>query len=89
MKRIILAVVTATALGAGLGACMDDVEGARRTLYDAGLEPVEVGGYAWTGCGQGDSYRTKFKARNIKGRMVNGVVCSGVGWGKNSTIRYN
>jgi hypothetical protein len=57
------------------------------TLQSAGYTEITPGGYAMWGCGEDDTYATKFTARNPAGTMVNGVVCCG-GWGKGCTIRF-
>lgn len=84
VKRIILIVAAA----ATLAACTD-TEGAKRALDDAGFENVEIQGWPglWDGCGKDDNFSTKFRALNMKGKSVTGVVCSG--WFKGSTIRFD
>jgi|SRR3990172_5536246 len=69
-----------------------DVEGATKTLQDAGLTPVKVGGYHWCQYSKNDRsdayvYGTKFTATNKDGRVVEGAVTKGLF--KGSTIRYN
>ncbi len=65
---------------------MTDENGARDTLKAAGLTPTEVGGYSWFGCGQGDVWKTRFKATNAQGVPTAGIVCKGLF--KGTTIRY-
>ena len=69
-----------------LSAC-DDTEGAMRTVKQAGLTPVSVGGYDFFACSRDDFYHTKFTATNAQGMTVNGVVCRGLMF-KASTVRY-
>jgi hypothetical protein len=83
MRTIIL---SAIALGA-LSSCTN-VDGATEALKGAGYHPIEVGGYAYFGCGEDDFYRTKFKAyNNDSTRIVTGQVCQGILKGK--TIRID
>lgn len=81
MKKIILIGVFVM-----LSACTD-VDGASKTIKDYGMNPVEVGGYAWFQCGQGDLFHTKFVATNPEGRQVSGTICKGLF--KNSTMRLD
>lgn len=70
-----------------LGACSDG-PGAQRALDDAGFTEIRTTGWTWFGgCGKGDFYVTRFTARNIHGKPISGVVCSG--WFKGSTIRFD
>lgn len=59
----------------------------RRTLEDAGYEDVKIGGYAPFACGKGDTSQTSFTAKNIRGKVVSGVVCCGL-FMKGCTIRH-
>lgn len=70
-----------------LAGCTDE-KGATSALSDAGLTPVNVGGYPlWGGCGKDDAFATKFIATNAQGKRVTGVVCSG--WFKGKTVRFD
>jgi len=80
IKKLIL-LVAAVAL-----ASCTDPDGARKALLDDGVEPVDVGGYAWFTCGKGDVYATRFKGKR-DGRPIEGAVCSG--WFKGHTVRYD
>jgi hypothetical protein len=83
MKRVI----TLSLLAFALGACTDE-DGATRALEAAGYRGVRIEGYAFFGCGNGDSYHTAFTAIGQNGRAVTGVVCGGWSlFGKASTIR--
>ena len=83
MKKTFLFLITAVSLAS----CTDE-KGATETILDAGLHPIEVGGYSWH-CKKGDSYATKFKAYSPdSSRIVTGCVCGG-GWGEGKTIRFD
>ena len=74
-------------LAFGLAACTDE-DGARQALGAAGYRYVQIDGYAFFGCGSGDTYHTAFTAIGQNGQAVTGVVCAGWSWfGKASTIR--
>jgi hypothetical protein len=74
---------------ASLGGCSDEGvhSPAGETLRNTGLTPVEVGGYGWFDCGQGDVFATRFTATNAEGREVQGTVCKGIL--KGSTVRFD
>jgi hypothetical protein len=40
-----------------LFSCTDE-KGARKALLDAGYHPISVGGYAFWGCGEGDTFHS-------------------------------
>jgi hypothetical protein len=85
MKRF--ALISLSLLAFALGACTDE-DGAVRALEAAGYRGVHIEGYAFFGCGNGDSYHTAFTAIGQNGRTVTGVVCAGWSlFGKASTIR--
>lgn len=63
-----------------------DPEVARNALDDAGYSDIQIGGYTAYGCSEDDAYHTEFTAKNIRGKSVSGVVCSGVM--KGATIRH-
>lgn len=71
-----------------LSACTDTQE-AQHVLEAQGFSDVVVTGYRFTGCGKDDNVRTGFEATSINGTPVTGVVCSGIGWGKSSTVRID
>jgi hypothetical protein len=75
----VLAIVTA------LTACTDP-DGARKALLDDGVEPSDIGGYAWFQCGRDDLWATRFKGER-SGRKISGAVCSGIF--KGHTLRYD
>lgn len=80
MKKMTLILLLA------LAGCTDP-KAAEKALLDAGYTHITVGGYDAFGCGQDDSYSTKFTATGPTGRPVVGVVCSGIG--KGTTIRLH
>ena len=55
-------------------------------LKSAGYTDIQVGGYSFWGCGQDDTFSTKFKATNPTDHTVSGVVCCGTL--KGCTIRF-
>ena len=69
-----------------LAGCTDE-RAATKALADAGLTPVKVGGYSFFSCGKDDTFATEFTAKNAKGQIVTGTVCSG--WLKGKTIRFD
>ena len=68
-----------------LVACTDD-DNTRRTLRAQGFRDIETTGYAFFGCGDNDAFKTGFRAKNVNGESVEGVVCCG--WLKNCTVRF-
>jgi hypothetical protein len=83
MRKLFIAIL----LIAFTTSCTDE-DSAEKVLRDAGYHPIEVGGYGFLKCGNGDQYATKFKAyNNDKTRIVTGVICQGVLKGK--TIRLD
>jgi hypothetical protein len=85
MRRILM-----IAALAALAGCTDE-KGATKALHDAGLKPVNVGGYAWFYCGvergSADAFATKFTAKNGRGETVTGAVCEG--YVRGTRIRYH
>jgi hypothetical protein len=70
-------------LAAASGSCSDASE-ARRVLSASGFTDIDAGGYAWFECG--DTFATKFTAKNHLGQTVSGAVCCG--WLKSCTVRF-
>ena len=62
-------------------------QGARRLLSNQGYTNIQITGYKFFACGEGDWYATGFRATNPVGKIVTGCVCEGVF--KNSTIRFD
>lgn len=81
MKKIFLVAVLAL-----LAACTSRSD-AERALTAQGFTEIEVLGPAIFACSEDDFYKTKFRAKNPQGKMVEGVVCSGFLF-KNATIRF-
>lgn len=61
-------------------------EPSRRTLSDAGYTEISITGWSPFSCGD-DFFSTGFKATNILGKRVGGVVCCGLVL-KSCTIRH-
>lgn len=68
-----------------LASCTDADE-TNKILSSQGYTEIKVTGWAWLGCSEDDTYRTKFTAKSINGSEVSGVVCSGVF--KGGTVRF-
>ncbi len=71
---------------AGVLSCTNE-EGAREALEGAGYSNVEILGYSWGKCSDGDSTCTGFVATGPTGLTVRGAVGCGRGCGKGCTIR--
>lgn len=65
--------------------CTDDSR-TFKTLTNAGFTDIETTGYELFVCAEDDTFKTGFKAKNINGMPVSGVVCCGMI--KSCTIRY-
>jgi hypothetical protein len=81
MKQILFGVL----LVAGLVGCYSGND-ARKAVEAQGFTNVETHGHAFTGCGDDDTFATKFDAISPTGKPVSGVVCSG--WLKGATVRF-
>lgn len=71
---------------AGLMGCLTDDDRTRSTLQASGFSNVQPQGYSFFGCGDDDTFSTKFTATNPAGQQVSGVVCCGIG--KGCTVRF-
>lgn len=58
-----------------------------RTLESAGFTEVQTLGWSPLSCGKDDTSSTGFRAKNVKGQTVEGVVCCGLVF-KNCTVRF-
>lgn len=74
-------------IGATLG-CTVPSDRAMHVLKGAGYTEINLGDYAWYGCGKGDSMSREFAATGPSGQHVRGVVCCGT-WGKSCTVRID
>lgn len=83
MNKLILA-LGATLLLAGCGV---NPRNATRALEAQGMTNVKIGGYAWFGCSDKDSFGSNFSAIGANGKVVTGVVCSGMF--KGVTVRFD
>lgn len=81
MKKILI-----VSLVIGLVGCTNG-DGAVRALEGAGYTNIKITGYRITGCHDDDTFRTGFRATGPSGKLVTGVVCSGIL--KGSTIRLD
>ncbi len=59
---------------------------AHETLEKAGFTEITTLGYDYFACSEDDNFRTKFRAKNPQGVMVEGTVCCGLL--KSCTIRF-
>ena len=65
-------------------------EDTRRTVEAYGFTDIEITGYRFTGCSERDAQHTGFRATDLQGRRISGVVCSNwVPWGKSNTLRID
>lgn len=83
MKRALI-VIAALAL---LASCGVNPEEARRALEAQGMSNVRITGYAFFGCAETDDFSSKFEAIGANGKLVTGVVCSGLL--KGVTVRFD
>lgn len=59
----------------------------RQALEDEGYTDIEIHGWSPLTCGQDDKFSTAWTARNVRGRVVSGVVCCGL-MAKRCTVRH-
>lgn len=69
-----------------LAGCTDESH-SRKTLRSSGYSDIEITGYNWLECGEGDAFHTGFRAKNPRGETVEGTVCCGLAT-KGCTIRF-
>ena len=81
MKKIAVALLALL-----LAACTDPTA-ARKALDNLGFSDVEITGYRFFTCGDDYTYHTGFSAKNPKGNLVTGAVCSG--WFKGSSVKFD
>jgi hypothetical protein len=62
-------------------------QGAKELLEKEGYTEIEMTGYSWFSCSKDDIFHTGFKARNMKGNVIEGTVCEGLLF-KGKTIRF-
>ncbi|EAQ28704.1 hypothetical protein NAP1_13933 [Erythrobacter sp. NAP1] len=60
---------------------------AREVLEIQGYSDIEISGYAYLACGNGDVFATAFEATSPSGQAVEGAVCSGIF--KGNTVRLD
>lgn len=78
---------TALALLLLLGCTSTDAT-VKHAVDAMGMHDVQPGGVAFFACGEGDWFRTEFKAKSASGEPVEGVVCCGL-WAKACTVRID
>jgi hypothetical protein len=77
---------------AGLAACLILLTGctdelrATETLRKSGFTEIRTTGFELWGCSDDDVFQTGFRAKNVQGQQVNGVVCCGLM--KSCTVRF-
>jgi len=81
IKKLLIICVAIT-----LTACSQP-ETAQKVLASQGFTKIQTQGWGMFGCGQDDTFSTKFTAVGAKGENVSGVVCGG--WMKGSTVRFD
>ncbi len=64
-----------------------DKTGTTKVLESQGYTAIEIKGYGWFACSEGDIFSTGFKATNSNNNIVEGTACRGLF--KNTTIRFN
>lgn len=82
MKKILFALPVV----ALLASCGVNPHAAKSAIEAYGMTNVEIGGYAFFGCGK-DDFSSSFKATGVNGKPVSGVVCSGLL--KGVTVRFD
>lgn len=88
-ELMIVVVILAVLITLGSGPIFGtDPQGAKRTLEAQGYTQVEITGYRWFAGGQGDFYKTGFRAKSPNGTEITGAVCRGL-WFKGTTIRFD
>jgi hypothetical protein len=81
MKKILLS------MSLMLAACAPvSEETLNEKVRAAGFTDVRDDGWAIFGCGEHDTFRSKFTAKNAHGQWVSGTLCCG--WLKNCTVRF-
>lgn len=83
MKAIILVIILAIMLSG----CVSE-KNTLKTLDSAGFGDIEVTNWKPFSCGEGDWFKTGFKATNVNGKEVTGTVCCGLIF-KDCTIRFS
>ena len=86
MKKIVAILVLV--LFVSLSSCTSDkdFEKGKMQLESMGYTEIENTGYSMFCCGEDDTFKTGFKARDKNGQIVNGCFCSGIF--KGVTVRY-
>ena len=83
--KAITKIAAASLAALALAGCTD-ADGAIRALEAAGYTDIHITGYRLFGCSDDDWVRTGFAATGADGKLVSGIVCSGLFF-KGQTIR--
>ena len=83
MKKLLLIGL----LALPLAACSVSPTDAERALHAMGIKQVKMGGYAFFGCGEKDTFKSTFEGVGADGQRVTGVVCAGLF--KGTTVRFD
>lgn len=81
MRAVIILIASAVMMGCS------DPRAASDAVDNMGFSDIETTGYRVFGCGDDYSFHTGFRAKNPKGKVVTGVVCSG--WLKGSSVKFD
>lgn len=81
MKLFMVAVMSLALFG-----CETNEDEARETLEKSGFSDISTGDSTFYGCGHGDKMGREFRAKNVAGKVVTGIVCCGQ-W-KSCTVRF-
>lgn len=64
-----------------------DPRSAAKALDDLGFTDIQTTGYNFFSCGKDYTFHTGFTAKNPKGKIVTGTVCSG--WLTGSAVKFD
>lgn len=65
-----------------------DANTAQRALDNMGFTDIETLGWTfWGSCGDNGGFKTKFRAKNAKGKVVTGLVCNG--WIQPAVVKFD
>lgn len=83
MKKLLFSL----AVIASLASCTVDTGTATRALGAMGITNIKLEGYAFFGCSEDDTFRSRFSGTGPHGQPVSGVVCSALF--KGATVRFD
>lgn len=87
MKKISLIGIGAFVAAISLSACGVDPDTAKRALAAHGIRDAEIGGHAWFGCSDQDTFASVWTGMGADGKPVSGVICGGLL--KGYTVRFD